>query len=94
MALARVVTFEDVDADELARQAAEMESGDRPDDLPASEIIVLHDQDARKSIVVLFFGSEEDYAAGDAVLDAMDASETPGRRTSVGKYSVAMRATA
>lgn len=94
MALARVVTFEDVDNDHLAQQAAEIASGDRPDDLPATEILVLHDRDASRAMVVLFFDSEDDYARGHAVLDAMDTSDTPGRRASVAKYTVAARATA
>jgi hypothetical protein len=35
------------------------------------------------AVVVLFFDSEDDMKTGDAALDAMDASETPGTRASV-----------
>ena len=90
MALARVVTFEGVDKDRIDQLRSEM-SGERPEGLPASEIIVLHDADAEKSLVVVFFDSEEDYKQGDDALNAMPAGDTPGRRTSVTKYDVAIR---
>ena len=93
MALARVVAFDGVSADRIAEMKAEMESSERPDDVPAKEIIVLHDPDAEKSIVVLFFETDDDYAKGDAALSAMPAGDTPGQRTSVGKYEVAFRMT-
>jgi hypothetical protein len=41
--------------------------------------------------VLLFFDSEDDYRQGDETLSAMDAGETPGQRTGVAKYDVAMR---
>lgn len=91
MALARVVTFEGVGKDRMDAMRAEMEGQDQPDDVPASEIIVLHDPEAEKSVAILFFENEEDYAQGDAALNAMPAAETPGRRTSVTKYDVAIR---
>jgi hypothetical protein len=94
MSLARVVTFDGVDGERMAQLVAEMEDGGRPDDVPASEILVLHDADNEKSLVVLFFESDEDYARGDVALNAMSADETPGTRTSVGKYGVAARMTA
>jgi len=72
---------------------SEMEGRDRPDDGPAKEIVVLHDPEAEKSVVILFFDTDEDYQRGDATLSAMPAGETPGQRTSVTKYQVAMRMT-
>ena len=75
----------------IAEMQSEMESSDRPDDVPAKELIVLHDPDAEKSVVILFFETEDDYARGDAALSAMPASDTPGQRTSVAKYNVAFR---
>jgi hypothetical protein len=74
--------------DELNR---EMEEGGRPDDVPATEIIVLHDPEAERSLAILFFDSEDDYRRGDAALNAMPAGDTPGQRTSVTKYEVATR---
>ena len=91
MALARVVTFEGVSAERMESMQAEMEGGERPPDVPATEIVVLHDAEAEKSVVIVFFDSEEDYARGDAALNAMPAGDTPGSRTSVAKYRVAAR---
>ena len=93
MAFARVVTFEGVSAERMAAMDAEMREGGRPEDVPAKEIVVLHDPDAETSVVILFFDTEEDYARGDAALDAMPAGDTPGRRASVTKYRVAARMT-
>jgi len=91
MPLARVVTFSGVSSERMAEMEREMQGSERPDDVPASEIIVLHDPDADQSLVVLFFENEADYARADAALDAMPAGETPGQRTSVTKYNVAFR---
>ena len=43
--------------------------------------------------LVVFFDNDEDYQRGDAALSAMPAGDTPGQRTSVTKYQVAMRMT-
>ena len=76
--------------DEMDR---EMREGQRPEGFPATEILVLHDPEAEKSLVVVFFENEDDYQQGDAALSAMPAGDTPGQRTSVGKYDVAIRMT-
>ena len=47
--------------------------------------------DASKSLAIVFFDNEEDYASGNAILDAMPRDDTPGQRTSVSKYDVAIR---
>ena len=93
MAFARVVSFEGVSSERMEEMQREMKNSDRPDDVPAKEIVVLHDPEAEKSVVVVFFETEDDYAQGDAALSAMPASETPGQRTSVTKYNVAFRMT-
>jgi len=93
MAIARVVTFEGVSSDRMAEMKQEIEGGERPADLPAKEIIALHDPDGDKSLVLVFFDNEDDYRRGDETLSAMPADETPGRRTSVSKYQVAIRMT-
>ena len=61
--------------------------------MPAKEIIVLHDPDAEKSLVLLLFDNDDDYRRGDDALNAMPASDTPGQRTAVSKYQVAFRIT-
>jgi hypothetical protein len=94
MALARVVTFEGVGQERMAQMQSEMQDGERPEGLPASEIVVLHDPEAERSLVILFFENEDDYRQGDEVLNAMPAEDTPGRRTSVARYDVAARMTA
>jgi hypothetical protein len=94
MALARVVEFEGVGPDRIEQLKAGMEGSERPEGLPASEFILLYDADAQKSVAIVFFDSEADYATGDATLSAMDPGDTPGRRVSVGKFEVAVRVSA
>jgi len=93
MPLARVVSFDGVNSDRMAEMQREMEGGERPENVPAKEIVVLHDPDAEKSVVILFFETEDDYKRGDETLSAMPAGDTPGTRTSVTKYQVAFRVT-
>lgn len=93
MTLARVVTFDGVSKDRVKEMQREMEQGERPEGLPATEVIVLHDPEAEKSMAIVFFESEDDYRRGDEVLNAMPASDTPGQRTSVAKYDVPIRMT-
>ena len=93
MALARVVTFEGVDDARIAQLKQNIESGERPENLPASELIILHEPGSQKSIAIMFFENEADYQQGHEVMDAMPSDDTPGRRTSVTKYDVAVRAT-
>ena len=91
MAFARVVSFDGVTSERVAEMKSEMESGERPEDVPAKEVVVLHDPDSDRSLVILFFENEDDYRRGDETLSAMPASDTPGQRTSVTKYQVAFR---
>jgi hypothetical protein len=93
MALARVVTFEGVGSERIAELKAQVESGDRPENLPATEMLVLHDPSEDRSLAIVFFDNEADYATGSATLDAMPTGDTPGQRTSVSKYEVAIRMT-
>jgi len=91
MALARVVSFDGVNSDRIAEMKREMEGNERPDNVPATEIIILHDPDADKALAIVFFDNEDDYRQGDEALSAMPAGDTPGQRTSVTKYEVAIR---
>jgi hypothetical protein len=93
MPLARVVAFDGVDSARMAQMKSEMEGSERPENVPAKEIVVLHDPEADKSLVILFFENEDDYRRGDEVLNAMPAGDTPGRRSSVARYDVAVRMT-
>jgi hypothetical protein len=93
MALARVVSFDGVGKERVEEMKQQMNEG-RPDDIPATEITLLYDADAEKAVVILLFDNEDDYSRADATLSAMPTDETPGQRTSVGRYEVAVRATA
>ena len=93
MAFARVVAFDGVSKQRMEEMKREMEEGGRPDEVPATEIVVLHDADAETSLVIVFFDSEDDYRRGDEALNAMPAGDTPGQRASVTRYEVASRMT-
>ena len=93
MPFARVVSFDGVSPDRMAEMQREMQGSERPDDVPAKEIVVLHDPDGEKSLVILFFETDDDYRRGDDALNAMPTGDTPGQRTSVAKYQVAFRMT-
>ena len=94
MAFARVVRFEGVGQDRIEEMRDGIESEEAPEGLPAKEIVVLHDADAETALVIVFFDTEDDYTRGDALLSAMPAGDTPGRRVSVEKYAVPIRRTA
>lgn len=91
MPLARVVSFDGVSKDRAEQLKGEMSEGGPPEGLPATEVIMLHDADAQRALVILFFDTEDDYRQGDQTLSAMPADDTPGRRTAVNKYDVAVR---
>jgi hypothetical protein len=91
MALARVVTFDGVGSDRMAEMRREIEGGEPPEGMPASEILMLHDPDADQAVAIVIFDNEADYQKGHEILDAMPASDTPGQRTSVKKYDIPMR---
>ncbi len=92
MALARVVSFEGIDSGRIAQMKTEIEDGEKPEGLPATEMMILHDPEADRALAIVFFDNEEDYRKGDEFLGSMPASDTPGRRTSVTKHEVAVRA--
>ena len=92
MALARVVSFEGVGKDRMDQMRSDMsEAEGPPEGIPATEFIMLHDPEAETSLAILFFDTEDDYRRADETLNSMPAGDTPGRRTSVARYEVAMR---
>ncbi|HET7137335.1 MAG TPA: hypothetical protein VFI04_03190 [Gaiellaceae bacterium] len=92
--LARVVAFEGVTSERIEQLRAEITgSGGPPEDIPATELMILHDPQAQKSLAIVLFENEDDYARGDATLGAMPTDDTPGGRVSVEKYDVAIRVT-
>jgi hypothetical protein len=90
MPLARVVSFDGVSKDRMDELSREVEGGP-PEGLPAKEVVVLHDAEAEKSLVIIFFESEDDYQRGEEMLNAMPADDTPGQRSAVTRYEVAAR---
>ncbi len=91
MALARVVSFEGVDSNRMAEMKQQIEQGERPDDIPASEIMILHDREAEKSLAIVLFETEDDYRQGDETLSSMDPpGDGMGNRASVTKFEVAV----
>jgi len=93
MAFVRVVSFDGVSAERMADLARNVNEGERPDELPATEMLLLHDSESERALALVFFDSEDDYQKGHATLDAMPTDDTPGKRTSVAKYEVAARVT-
>jgi hypothetical protein len=95
MAVARIVTFDGVTAERVEQMRSRIaDSGGPPEGVPAHELLLLHDPQTERALAILVFESEDDYARGDAVLAAMPADETPGRRVAVDKYDIAVRMTA
>jgi hypothetical protein len=94
MALARVVSFDGVDSERIASLSQDIEQGEQPEGMNASEMLLLHDPDNDQALAIVFFENEDEYRKGDEVLSSMDAGDTPGRRTGVTKYQVATRMTA
>jgi hypothetical protein len=92
MALARVVSFEGVSPDRMAELRNQVESGEPPEGMPPSELLVLHDPDGERSLAIVILENEADYQKAHEILDAMPGPDTPGSRTSVTKYDVAIRA--
>jgi hypothetical protein len=93
MALARVVGFSGVTNERIEELREQIGEHGRPDEIPASEMLLLYDAEGQRSLAILIFENEDDYQRGDAALQAMPTDETPGSRTSIDKYTVAIRAT-
>jgi hypothetical protein len=91
MALARVVSFDGVTEERIAELRQRMTSEPRPEDIPASDMILLHDTEAGSALAILFFENEDAYRTADQTLNAMPPDETPGSRASVARYDIAVR---
>ncbi len=93
MALARVVVFNGITRERIDEMNREMEGREQPENVPASEFVMLHDPEADKSVAIFFFETDDDYKRADEALNAMPAGDTPGQRESVTRYDVVMRMT-
>jgi hypothetical protein len=80
----RVVRFTDVTAERVEQLVGRIEeSGGPPPGVPTTSLQMLFDENQGIAVVLQFFDTAEDMRAGDQAFGAMDASETPGTRTSV-----------
>jgi hypothetical protein len=80
----RVVRFTDVTSERVEQLIARIEESDGPPEgVPSKGIQLLFDESQGTAVVLQLYDNAEDMATGERVLDAMDASETPGTRVSV-----------
>jgi hypothetical protein len=94
MALARVVSFDGVNADRIAEIKSRIEGGEPPEGMPPAELMILHDPEGERALAIVTVDNEDDYRKAHEILDSMPGPETPGQRMSVTKYDVAVRANA
>ena len=80
----RVVRFTDVDPDRVEGLLSQIdESEGPPPGVKSSGIQILLDREQGTAVVLQLFDTAEDMAAAEEIFDAMDASETPGTRSSI-----------
>jgi hypothetical protein len=80
----RVVRFTEVDPERLAALLERIEQSDGPPPgVPSTGQTVLFDDAQRTAVVLQYFATAEDMAAGARVMSALDPSDTPGTRVSV-----------
>lgn len=92
---ARVVRFTDVDPERIAEIARRVEQEEGPPPgVESTGFKLVVDESQGTAVFIGFFDSEEKMRAADEVLEAMDASETPGTRASVDQGEVKVEADA
>ncbi len=80
----RVVRFTDVSAERIEGLVARIQGTDEPPaGVPTTALKVLFDDSQRTAVVLQYFDTAEEMAAGAQALGAMDSAETPGTRASV-----------
>jgi hypothetical protein len=88
MALARVVSFEHINPENVERIRQSIEAGDTPEGMPPAEVLFLHDKTADTALAIVIVENEDDYRRVDDILGNVPADEAAGRRTSVTRYEV------
>ena len=92
---ARVVRFTDVTPERIAEVTSRVEESEGPPPgVDSSAMKLLVDEDQGTAIFIGFFDSEDKLRDGSAVLEQMDAGETPGTRASVDLCEVKMERSA
>ena len=80
----RVVRFTDVSAERVEAVLARIKEDDGPPPgVRSTGLEMLLDEAQGTAVVLQYFETAEDMAEGGRVFSAMDASETPGTRSSV-----------
>jgi hypothetical protein len=91
----RVVRFTDVSSERMDEVRERIEGSDGPPEgVTSTGIKVLYDGDAGTAVVIQSFDTEEDMRESAKVLEAMDASDTPGTRSSVDHCKLEVELTA
>ena len=85
---ARVVRFTDVDTSQIDRIKNDVENNDPPEGMPPTKLQIVVDESQGTAAVIQTYESEADMQKADEVMNAMDASETPGTRASVDKGEI------
>jgi hypothetical protein len=89
---ARVVRFTDVEPERIAAVMRRVEESDGPPPgVDSTGLNLLVDESQGTAIFVGFFETEEKMREGGAVLEQMDAADTPGTRASVDLCEVKMQ---
>lgn len=79
----RVVRFTDVDPERIAALNARVEDDGPPPGVELTRLVLLHDAAQGTAVVMQYFETAEKMEAAAKVFSDMDASETPGARSSV-----------
>jgi hypothetical protein len=92
---ARVVRFTDVSPERIADVVARVEEADGPPPgVDSTGMQLLVDEAQGTAVFIGFFETEEKLRESSAVLEQMDASETPGTRASADLCEVKIERTA
>ena len=80
---ARVVRFTDVTGEKISEIVARVESDGPPPGVDATGLELCVDEAQGTAVFVGYFETEQKMREASAVFEQMDASETPGARSSV-----------
>ena len=92
---ARVVRFTDASPERIDAIAARIDENDGPPEgVKSTGMKLLFDEAQGTAVFVGFFETEQDMRDSAAVLEAMDAGDTPGTRASIDNCEVKVEADA
>lgn len=80
---ARVVRFTDVTSERISEIVSRVENEGPPSGTEPNRVELFFDEDQGTAIFVGYFETEEKLREARAVFEQMDASDTPGSRSSV-----------